>query len=374
MPNHYIVENIKEKPDWLYCIFNDKDMSLPKFENSYLKFLVKTNHAENTVRANAYQISYYMNYLEVNALTHSDVLLMNYEDQFEMFADYLNWLSLGNHKDSIERPCNSTCNCYLRKIFGFYRYVVQKNWVQGNIKVLIDRSFGIAGEAGIYRNRYYQAFPGCLKSDQGFLNDKSLTKDEVITLIAAEKNIRNKLLLLILAETGMRLGEALGIRYANDIDLDKRIIKVEYRDNNDNNAYAKNAEYRSLRISEETCGLLIHYMSKYSDILKKTEYLFVSLYGPEMGSALSKSSVYKFMDKLELKTGIKSRPHMFRHFFANERRKMGVRISLISFMLGHKRISTTEKYFNVELEETLEVQDKYFEISKGIIDISNLIG
>jgi len=374
MINHYIAENLKRKPDWLYCILNEGDLSLPEHENRYLKFLMKINRSKNTVKANAYQIAYYMNYLEENNLNHSDVLSMDYEDQFELFTDYLDWLSLGNHKDSVDRPCNNTCNCYLGKVFGFYEYAIKKKWYQGDIKVLVERSFSVVGEAGIHRNRYYKAFPGYLETDHGYKNGDTLTKEEVVTLLSTEKNIRNRLLLLILAETGMRLGEALGIRYAYDIDLDKRIIKVEYRDNNDNDAYAKNAEYRSLRISEEACELLIHYMSKYSDILKNTEYLFVSLSGLELGAALSKTSVYKFMDRLEVKTGIKSRPHMFRHYFANERRKMGVRISLISFMLGHKRRSTTEKYFNIELEETLEVQDKYFEAYKGIIDFSELIG
>ena len=39
---------------------------------------------------------------------------------------------------------------------------------------------------------------------------------------------------------------------------------------------------------------------------------------------------------------------MLRHYFANERRKSGWDLPLISKALGHKHISTTESYLNLE--------------------------
>ncbi len=374
MPDHYIAENLNKNNDWLYGILNECDMSFPAFENKYLLFLKKTKHSKNTVKANAYQISYYLNYLSQIKISHEDVLAMDYEDQFMHFTDYLLWLSLGEHSATSAIPCNSTCNNYLGKVFGFYKYIVNKGLVSGDIRVLDERTISIVGNAGVRKSKCISTFSGYLEKDGGFRNDCTLSRDDVITLVSTENNIRNKLLLLILADTGIRIGEALGIKYSSDIDLDNRKIKVVYRDDNENDSLAKNAEFREVCISEETCELLIHYLVKYNNVLKKSDYLFISLSGKNAGSALGKGSVYKFMDRLERKTGIRIRPHMLRHYFANERRKMGTKIDLISYMLGHKHISTTEEYFNVEMEETLKVQEEYFKSISGLIDVDSLVG
>lgn len=89
----------------------------------------------------------------------------------------------------------------------------------------------------------------------------------------------DQLLLLLLAETGFRIGEVLGIRYTQDIDYDNRSIRVECREDNENGARAKNAEYRRAKISAETYEILLYYLAEYRELLKDGEYLFVTLTG-----------------------------------------------------------------------------------------------
>ena len=54
-------------------------------------------------------------------------------------------------------------------------------------------------------------------------------------------------LLLLLAETGFRIGEILGNRYATDIDYENHLIYVNFREDNENDARAKNAEFRKAK-------------------------------------------------------------------------------------------------------------------------------
>ena len=54
--------------------------------------------------------------------------------------------------------------------------------------------------------------------------------------------------MLLLAETGYRIVEILGIDYSKDIDYQNHIIRVYFREDNENGARAKNAEYRSAKI------------------------------------------------------------------------------------------------------------------------------
>ena len=61
---------------------------------------------------------------------------------------------------------------------------------------------------------------------------------------------------MIMEETGLRIGEALGIKYTEDIDFEKKRIFVRYRDANANRAFAKNAEERFMKISDATFSLI----------------------------------------------------------------------------------------------------------------------
>lgn len=51
-------------------------------------------------------------------------------------------------------------------------------------------------------------------------------------------------MILILAETGFRIGEVLGIDYTKDIDYQNRKVRVGFREDNENGARAKNFEFR----------------------------------------------------------------------------------------------------------------------------------
>ena len=81
---------------------------------------------------------------------------------------------------------------------------------------------------------------------------RAAQEPEIIDILRACTNLRDQLLLLLLAETGFRIGEILGVDYTKDIDYEKQVLKVYFRDDNDNEARAKNAEYRSAKISRET--------------------------------------------------------------------------------------------------------------------------
>lgn len=56
----------------------------------------------------------------------------------------------------------------------------------------------------------------------------------------------------MLAETGYRIGELLGVKYVKDIDYRNHMIRVCFREDNENEARAKNAEYRSAKVSNDT--------------------------------------------------------------------------------------------------------------------------
>ena len=181
------------------------------------------------------------------------------------------------------------------------------------------------------------------------------------------------MLLLLLAETGFRIGELLGVKLSSDIDIGRRQIKVTFREDNENRARAKNARQRRALISNETCRVLLCYLSEYRGVLGKSGYLFASLSGKNTGRPLKVDAVYAMLKRLEKETGIEATPHMLRHYFANERRKSGWDILLISNALGHKHIETTQRYLNIAGEELDKASSAYFESQKDLLLVDGLL-
>lgn len=62
------------------------------------------------------------------------------------------------------------------------------------------------------------------------------------------------------------------------------MIRVCFREDNENEARAKNAEYRSAKISNDTFEFLMDYLAKYRKILQHQDYLFVNIMGENIGS------------------------------------------------------------------------------------------
>ena len=196
---------------------------------------------------------------------------------------------------------------------------------------------------------------------------------KIIQLLDACTNCRDQLLLLLLAETGFRIGELLGVRYIEDIDYQGCRIRVQPREDNENEARAKNAEDRWAKVSKETFDILLFYYATYHELMKESQYLFIVIKGETAGSALTANAVSALLRRLTRKTGIKVTPHMLRHYFANERRKNGWALEVISKALGHKKLETTMDYINIGNEELVDATDELLRKNKALYMADKLL-
>ena len=153
----------------------------------------------------------------------------------------------------------------------------------------------------------------------------------------------------------------------------KHIIYVNFRDDNENGARAKNAELRRAKISDATFDILMFYIEDYKELIIGQEYLFINVSGDYVGKPFKGSGVYAMLRRLERKTGIKASPHMLRHYFANARRKDGWKLEMISQALGHRNIETTMKYLNITEDELIEVSDAFYNRHQAMYGVQNLL-
>lgn len=369
----YTVDKIIDRKKIYYLIRCGEVMTIEPLPTKYLSHRVRSNVSPNTIRREAYSISYYLNYLEEMELELVATFELPFDEQHSLFTGFLQWLKSAGHngKEKKQIPSNSTCNTYLRDVFGFYNFLAMQYEQFGSLKVLSEQTITVSNSIGVKRSITRQHFRGYLKEEEH--RGKSIEQDKILILLEACANTRDQLLLLLLAETGYRIGELLGVNYTKDIDYKKRLIKVQFREANENGARAKYAEYRSALVSRDTFEILLYYLSEYRELLKKTDYLFVNLSGDTAGKSFNVNAVYAMLRRLEKKTGIKATPHNLRHYFANQRRKSGWDLPLISKALGHKHIETTIKYLDIDTEELVDASEDYYKKNQSIFMVDKLL-
>lgn len=368
---NYISDSVSRGSITYFLIRSTQTGKIVDLPTKYLKHKHNMHQSRKTIKKTALVLSWYLNYLEEHNLTFDKVFSLSYSTQQEHFVGFLHWIKAGRHTDTITSTDNNTANSYLRTVFGFYEFLIVEYENFPDLKVLDDATIGYTTTVGIRFKKNVKSFKGYLPKKT--TKASSISEADIKTLITACTSKRNKLMLLLLMETGLRIGELLGVRYTTDIDYDTRKIFVRYRSNNENGALAKYAEERGLLVSPTTFDLLQLYLAENADLLKDTEYLFVSESGVTRGKPLTESAVYSMLDGLAKKTSLRTHPHAFRHYFANERRKAGWDMPMISRTLGHKNIATTEAYMNVEEAEITFATEDYYKQTTALIDIGDFL-
>lgn len=288
--------------------------------SKYLKHLDQINASPNTVKSAAFALSYYYNYLQEQTIGLDEITLLSYSEQNKHFIDFLYWVKSGKHTEHNTQTSNKTCNMYLGAVFRYYQFLALED-VLPMLKVLRVKKVSYFDSMGVNHQNAVNSFKGFFKEEEPNLEE--ITSEEIQELINACTNDRDRLLIAMMAETGLRLGEILGIHYTEDIDFERRTVRVRYRESNTNLARAKNAEYRMALLSNTTFEFLVKYISDNRKSLMNSEYLFTKLTGKNKGEPLDADSVYSMLKRLSKKTDINSHPHQLRHYFAEERRKEG---------------------------------------------------
>ena len=160
---------------------------------------------------------------------------------------------------------------------------------------------------------------------------------------------------------------------AEDIDYEKHIIYVNFREDNENRARAKNAEFRRAKISDATFDILMFYIEDYKELIFGQEYYLSMSQVIMSDNHLREAEYMQCCADWKRKTGIKASPHMLRHYFANARRKDGWKLEMISQALGHRNIETTMKYLNITEDELIEVSDAFYNKHQAMYGVQNLL-
>lgn len=167
--------------------------------------------------------------------------------------------------------------------------------------------------------------------------------DKLLELTAEDRSfrgIRDRLVLMMFYETGIRRAELLGMTDAS-VDLVAKQIKVT----------GKRNKQRIVPFGEELENEIKAYQVAREEMLGQST--FPALFVTEAGTAMNESQVSKIVkENLSKVTTIKKRsPHVLRHSFATAMLNNKADLTSIQKLLGHESVATTEIYTHVSFEE-----------------------
>ena len=168
-----------------------------------------------------------------------------------------------------------------------------------------------------------------------------LEPGEVARMVEACSSLRDRVIILLLFTTGLRVSELVSLR-KDDVDLEKRSIRVR----------GKGGKERVVYFPEALVPLLKEYMERLPG---DSEYLFPSAEGH-----MHYTTVERIMKRAAVSAGLKKKvtPHVLRHSFATHSLAMGLDIREIQELLGHSSLSTTQVYAHVSRERLRRDYDK----------------
>lgn len=172
---------------------------------------------------------------------------------------------------------------------------------------------------------------------------RTLSAEQVVTVLAAPQRARDRFLLALLAETGMRIGQALGLRHADFVSRAKEVHIVPRGDN----ANGARAKLRSVAVVPVTAGLVRCYSdymhTEYGEV--DSDYVFVNLWAGRIGTPMNYAAVHEFVGRIRSCVGFDFTLHMLRHTHATELIRSGVAIEVVARLLTHQSSTTTSQTY-----------------------------
>lgn len=210
--------------------------------------------------------------------------------------------------------------------------------------------YGITIELDLKRPRIDKKLPIFLSVDEIFhvlddVSDKALP---------TRHPIRDKTIFELLYATGMRCSELVAIRI-QDIDFNQKTIRIQGKGNRE----------RLALFGEKAKQKVKQYLAKERSIVgDPTDPLFLNQRNGKMTTRSIQRIFEMFRAFLHINKQVT--PHKIRHSFATHMLNQGTDLRVVQELLGHKTLSSTEKYTHVSVDDIAQVCDELHPINDMI--------
>jgi integrase/recombinase XerC len=185
-----------------------------------------------------------------------------------------------------------------------------------------------------------------------------LSEDEMSQLLEAPDGNdplgrRDRAILELFYASGLRLSELVGLDL-EDVDLRGRMVRVMGKGAKERIVPFNQATERALRAWLKDRMALAD--AAVSSRTRKADPLFVNYRGTRLTGRSVHRLVLRYVSQCSAQFGIS--PHALRHSFATHLLQRGADLRAIQELLGHARLSTTQRYTHVNATQLIDVYRK----------------
>ncbi|MDQ0270699.1 tyrosine-type recombinase/integrase [Cytobacillus purgationiresistens] len=159
---------------------------------------------------------------------------------------------------------------------------------------------------------------------------------------------RDKTLILLLLDTGMRIGESLSLT-SEQIDFRQLTAHVPSQ-------IAKNRKNREIPLSREVAKRLRQLVDETQQYFGEDSQIFMNAFGDDLTADAFRRRLNRLKNKINIDT---LHPHMFRHTFARNYILNGGDLFTLQRILDHAEIQTTRKYIQMDNEHVRQQHNKF---------------
>jgi len=299
-----------------------------KKKDEFLAYIkVERNLAHNTLRAYTSDLNQFVNFWKL--LTEREKKLLGLRQVIERFLVSLFYKKID--KTSIARKFS----CFT----SFEKFL---------------RTQGLELSLQLTRPRLDKKLPIYLS-----LNEVTHILDDVKPEeIPSKRPYRDKAIFELLYATGVRCSELINIKIS-DIDFANKTIRI----------FGKGRSERIVLFGNKAKEKLKIYMKKERPLVQQQqEPLFLNYRNEKLTSRSVQRIIEMFRKFLDIGRNIT--PHKIRHSFATHMLNRGVDLRIVQELLGHKTLSSTEKYTHVSLDQLAKTCNAAHPLNKMLKDKS----
>jgi site-specific recombinase XerD len=228
-----------------------------------------------------------------------------------------------------KRLSPKTINCHLGSIRAFY------DW--------LDREEGIEIPNPVKRG-YLLRLPRPLP--------RHLRDDEVERLLRVIKSPRDRAIFMLMLRCGLRVAEVADLNLG-DLDLRRARVLIQS---------GKGAKGRVVYLSNDAHEALVAYLKVRPS--SRAKRLFLAEKAPYRGKPISVRGIQKRMEAYAKRAKLQLCCHQLRHTMATQLLNADADLVTIQDLLGHSRITTTQRYCKVS---NIKVQRDYFKAMEEVM-------
>ena len=319
--------------------------------NKYLKFQDNIGRSPNTQRSYAHDLCLFYRFMTEQGYEPMNLCMDKNKGPVDILGEFVLWLQYPDYTRGIlhfgsedAARSDETVNRVMSTVLMFYRYLAQNKMIEQ----LDVYKFQLAG--GQFKPFLYSLVKNKREVQSSIFKKpiikkpvEAITRKQYDELYSLCRSRRDKLLVAILFEGGLRINEALGLHICDVTQIEDGIVNIVARENNENGARVKRQAEGIIILPDYVIDLLVDYITE--DLAESvSDFLFINQHGKTAGLPMRSGNVTKLFEGYSKKLGYHVNPHMLRHGFAQEKLEAGWPLEQVQSYLRHRNPTSTEIY------------------------------